>query len=166
MKTGLAQQITKIPGRGRLARVAARLTRIFCCLALVLLCGCSTFNRDWNRAARQPTNPASIEGRWDGKWLSDVNGHTGRLRCLLSRESDSRYQARFRATYWKVFRFNYTVPLEFERRDGEWHLTGEEDLGKLAGGVYRYEGHATPTNLFSTYRSKHDHGTFQMRRPE
>ena len=165
MKTGFAQQITQFPGRGRHARFAARLATSFSCLALVLLCGCSTFNRDWKRAAQQPATPASIEGLWEGKWLSDVNGHTGRLRCLLSRESDSRYQARFRATYWKVFRFSYTVPLQFEQRDA-WHFTGEENLGKLAGGVYRYEGHATPTNFFSTYHSKYDHGTFQMRRPE
>lgn len=98
--------------------------------------------------------------------MSDVNGHTGKLRCLLSAEDDNRYRAHFRATYWKVFRFGYAVSLQFEQRDGGWRFTGEEDLGKLAGGVYRYEGQATPTNFFSTYRSKHDHGTFQMERPK
>jgi len=165
VKTSLAQQITQFPGRGSLARVAARLATSFSCLALALVCGCSTFNRDWKNAGQQSAS-SLIEGRWDGKWLSDVNGHTGRLRCLLSRETDNRFQARFRATYWKVFRYSYTVSFQFEERDGAWHFTGEENLGKLAGGVYRYEGHATPTNFFSTYGSKYDHGTFQMRRPE
>jgi hypothetical protein len=168
VKTGRAQQFKQFPGTARLPRRAAWLARNFSVVALpiLLLCGCSTFNRDWEKAAQQPKAPDSIEGCWEGKWLSDVNGHTGRLRCLLSRESDSCYQARFRATYWKVFRFSYTVPLRFEQRDGIWHFTGEENLGKLAGGVYRYEGHATRTNFFSTYRSKPDHGTFQMQRPE
>ncbi len=147
---------------------ARLLKRFFLVLPALLLCGCSTFNRDWNRAAQNPVPVNSVEGRWDGTWLSDVNGHTGRLRCLLVREGENRHQARFRATYWKVFRFSYTVPLQVEAevRDGAWHFTGEEDLGKLAGGVYRYEGHVTPTDFFSTYRSEHDHGTFQMRRPD
>ncbi len=34
-----------------------------------------------------------------------------------------------------------------------------------SGGVYHYDGDATPTNFFSTYKSKYDHGTFQMTRP-
>jgi len=108
----------------------------------------------------------SIEGRWEGKWLSDVNGHTGQLRCLLFRETDSRYQARFRATYWKVFRFSYAVSLQFEQQETNWQFTGDEDLGKLAGGIYHYDGQVTRTNFFSTYWSKYDHGTFQLRRPE
>ena len=168
MKTGLAQQIRRFAGTARFPRRAAWLANSVCLMTLpiLLLCGCSTFNRDWKEAARQPLAPDSIEGRWEGKWLSDANGHTGKLRCLLSRESDSRYSARFRATYWKVFRFSYTVPLRFEQRDGLWQFTGEENLGKLAGGVYHYEGRVALTNFSATYRSQYDHGTFQMRRPE
>jgi hypothetical protein len=132
----------------------------------LLFCGCSTFNRDWKKAAQQNVPVGSIEGRWDGKWLSDVNGHTGRLRCLLTRETDSSYEARFRATYWKVFRFSYSVSLRFEQKDVTWHFTGDENLGKLAGGIYHYEGQVTPTNFFSTYWSRYDHGTFQMQRPK
>jgi hypothetical protein len=135
-------------------------------LALVLLCGCSTFNRDWRQAAHQPAAPDSIEGRWEGSWISDVNGHNGQLRCLLTHEEASRYRARFRATYWKVFRFTYAVPLEFHAHDTGWEFNGEANLGWLAGGVYYYEGRATLTNLHATYKSKHDHGRFEMRRPE
>lgn len=133
-------------------------------LALVL-CGCSTFNRDWRRAAQTPPPCHSIEGRWEGRWLSDANGHTGRLRCLLTRSDDTTYTAYFRATYWKVFRYSYKVELLFEPRNGSWDFRGEEDLGWLAGGVYHYTGSATPTNFHSTYRSKYDQGTFEMSRP-
>ena len=135
-------------------------------LPLLLACGCSTFNRDWKKAAQHPTPIESIEGRWEGQWLSEVNMHTGKLRCVITRESDDCYAARFQATYAKFFGFSYTVSLEIQRHYGGWEVNGEEDLGKLAGGVYYYEGRASATNFFSTYRSKYDHGTFEMRRPE
>ena len=41
----------------------------------------------------------------------------------------------------------------------------QADLGKLAGGVYYYEGRANATNLVSTYRSMKDHGRFELARP-
>lgn len=107
-----------------------------------------------------------MEGRWEGKWLSEVNGHAGKLRGLLSRESNEHYVARFRATYGKILHFSYAVPLTVQPHNGGWEFNGEENLGKLAGGVYYYEGRASPTNFFSTYRSRYDHGTFEMHRPE
>jgi hypothetical protein len=114
----------------------------------------------------QPTSPASVEGRWEGRWVSEVNGHQGRLRCLLTRESDERCQARFRATYGGVFRFSYTVPLSLQAHDRGWEINGEADLGKLAGGNYYYEGRIAPTNFVATYRSQSDHGRFELHRPE
>jgi hypothetical protein len=131
----------------------------------VLSSGCSSFNRHWHKAAQTPPPVGSIEGRWEGRWLSDMNGHTGHLRCLLTRKEGSVYAARFRATYWKVFRYSYEVDLLFEERDGVWNVRGKEDLGWLAGGVYHYAGCVTATNFSSTYRSKYDHGTFEMHRP-
>lgn len=169
----------KVPARQPLARLKPRRESATNCrprldrftawaalLSLLLLCGCSSFNRDWRKAANHSVPPDSIEGRWEGSWISDVNGHNGKLRCLLTHEEDSRYRARFRATYWKVLRFSYAVPLEFHQQDTGWEFNGEADLGKLAGGVYHYEGRASVTNLHSTYRSKYDHGRFELRRPE
>ena len=49
--------------------------------------------------------------------------------------------------------------------DIEWEFDGEANLGTMAGGSYYYEGRATTTNLVSTYRSKYDHGRFEMQRP-
>ena len=80
-------------------------------LAITLLCGCSCFNRDWHKAAAQPTPANSIEGRWEGSWTSASNAHTGNLRCLLSHKEGASYEARFRATYGKVFHFSYATPL-------------------------------------------------------
>lgn len=144
----------------------SRASRWTCALALALLvCGCSSFNREWKRAGKQPAPTNSITGRWEGLWLSDVNAHTGKLRCIVTHQTNDLYAARFRATYKKILRFSYTVPLTVNASSAVWHFRGEEDLGALAGGVYRYVGSATTTNFHSTYDSKYDRGTFEMHRP-
>ena len=148
----------KVPARQNLASMLA--------LGLALLAnGCTTFNREWKATATQPT-ANSLAGRWEGSWLSDQNGHHGNLRCVLSRASDDIYDAHFHATYWKIFSATYSVRFTGEIRDGVWHFNGSEDLGTMAGGVYHYEGRLTPTNFFSAYRCKFDHGTFELSRPK
>lgn len=108
----------------------------------------------------------SLLGRWEGSWLSDANQHTGELRCLVTRVDDTKVNARFRATYGRIFRFSYAVLLAVQPHYDGWEFSGEENLGRLAGGVYYYEGRATATNFFSIYRSKYDRGTFLMHRPK
>jgi len=138
-----------------------------CAIGLLLIacfCGCSSFNRDWRQAALRPDGENSVEGAWEGRWLSEVTGHQGSLRCLMTQETNSWYQARFRAKFGGVFHFSYTARLEMQPHAIGWEFNGEANLGKL-GGVYYYEGRATETNLISIYRSKHDHGRFELERP-
>lgn len=148
---------------------AARASSLRFPLLLLLLgaTGCSSFPRDWKSAASPPAPTNSIEGRWEGSWRSDVNGHTGSLRCLISRGTNDTYSARFHAKYKKLIRFTfgYTVPLTVTPREGQFHFSGAADLGGLAGGLYTYQGRATPTNFLSTYSSKYDRGIFEMSRP-
>jgi hypothetical protein len=133
--------------------------------AMLWLCGCSSFNKEWKAASSLPGSLNSIEGRWTGEWGSDRNGHRGELRCVVSKSSDATYRAHYHATFWKIFWFTYVAKLNGQETNGTVHLRGEANLGKLAGGVYKYEGTATPTEFRSTYASKHDHGTFDMSRP-
>lgn len=135
------------------------------CIALLLLGGCSSFNSEWRRAGRQPAPQDSIAGRWEGRWVSDVNAHTGLLRCIITGETNGVCQARFRATYRKILSFSYTVELQVDQRGDVWIFSGEEDLGAMAGGIYRYQVTANATNFHSTYDSKYDRGLFEMRRP-
>lgn len=114
---------------------------------------------------KQPLPANSLAGPWEGRWISDVNGHHGRLRCLISPDGEGKYDALFQAKYERVLTFSYTVPLETRRGGASWLFHGEADLGKLAGGVYTYEGAATATNFFSTYDNRYDHGKFEMTRP-
>lgn len=133
-------------------------------LLLAATTGCSSFERSWHAAASFPP-PHSLAGRWEGSWRSDVNGHQGRLRCLITPQTDDVFEARFHATYLKVLRFGYTVPLTAQFTNDAWHFQGEADLGKMAGGVFHYAGTATNQRFHSTYRSRSDHGTFEMQRP-
>jgi len=146
--------------------VAHSMTALCLSALIFLACGCSSFHRAWREAEKRPVPENSIEGRWEGRWVSDANGHNGKLLCLMSRQTDGQYTAWFRATYLKILRFSYAVTLEVEARDGAWLFRGEEDLGKMAGGVYHYAGNATSTNFHSTYHSKYDHGVFEMYRPD
>jgi len=131
-------------------------------LLLVLLTGCSGFQREWKRTVASGDDP--LAGRWEGGWLSEVNGHHGGLRCIVTKTNAMEYQARFRATYQIFLHFTYTVPLRADRDGGSLTFGGEADLG-IAGGLYRYAGRADGSNFTAIYTSPSDHGTFRMSRP-
>lgn len=135
-------------------------------VAALLLTGCSSFNREWNTAIAQTPSATDISGPWEGQWTSDKNGHTGRLRGIFRQTSGNEYDAHFQATFWKIFRASYRAPLKYSELNGLYTLSGESDLGMLSGGLYTYEGEATPTRFFSTYKNKYDYGTFEMKRPQ
>jgi len=131
---------------------------------LALLPGCASFQSAWAKASAKPIDANGVEGCWDGTWRSDVNGHQGSLRCIVSRRKDGVCDARFHAIYRKVIGFSYTVPLRTSETNGGFYFTGTANLGWWAGGLYSYEGRVQQTNWFSTYSCKYDHGTFQMTR--
>ncbi|MSR66988.1 MAG: hypothetical protein EXS24_06400 [Pedosphaera sp.] len=138
------------------------------CVAIVFIVGCSTFERDWNQNSLRPV-PAGITGAWEGVWHSDSNGHTDRLRCLITKGTNDFWQAHFKADYsrWYLpFTFSYKVDLQGEESSGVLNFKGDSDLGWYAGGAYQYSGMATSTNFNSTYRCPSDYGTFQMGRPK
>ena len=134
-------------------------------LLALLLSGCSSFDRQWKQASAQPAPGADILGRWQGTWKSDASGHNDPLRCLITRTDQGEYQARFHAKYHTVLTFGYTVKLQVTQSGENFQFRGDANLHWWAGGMYDYEGKATATNFFSTYRCKYDHGTFQMTRP-
>ncbi len=144
----------------------SQLRGVVCVLVSLLVAGCSSFNSDWKKTAGTAISPDTIEGGWEGSWLSAVKGHHGALRCIMTRIDDTQYRARYRATYWKMFRIGYTMAMRVEPQPGRaFKMQGENDLGWWGGGVYRYDGEASATNFLATYRSKYDHGTFEMKRP-
>lgn len=146
-------------------------------LLALLLGGCSTFNRDWNRmeqlALAGPVEEApsagpldAMLGRWEGTWQSDSNGHHGALRCIitLSDDAESDVHARFRARYGSIMVFEYAMPMVVECDGDTCRFAASADLGRLAGGVYDYQGAVTGDVFTATYQCKSDRGTFEMRR--
>jgi len=83
---------------------------------------------------------------------------------MIARKEAEQYSARFHANFW-IFAYNYSVPLKVLEHAERFDFAGDAKLPGWAGGLYHYEGTASATNFFSTYRSKSDHGTFQMHRP-
>ena len=150
-------------------------------LCLLLAPGCSTFNRDWKawKAAGSLDLPEdSAVGLWEGTWLSESTGHSGDLRCILTRQGTTLedltgsgggpapsgdpggpHIARFKAWYGGIFPFEQT--LELESTEEPSRFRGEADLGWLLG-IYRYEGQKTANRLIFTYRAESDHGTFEL----
>lgn len=159
----------------------------------VLLGGCSSFDSKWEAAleksaadlAPAPVAPVSPAGAptlpttWLGKWHSEPSDHEGQLRCIVTllpetgneTNATRRYAFHFHALWGLDFPAEYTIemnvmdpavadpaatgqPITFE---------GEQDLGFLAGGVYRCEGQIEGDHFKATYKSKYDHGTFEMK---
>lgn len=136
-------------------------------LALLLGVGCSAFNRDWKVAGEESFT--GIEGRWTGHWKSDHNQHNGSMRTIIRRKEGDIYHTQFHAKYkvWIItVGYGYEMNMTVTNEGPNYEFTGEADLGKVAGGVYRYQGSGTTNQITIRFRSPKDHGTFRLQRPE
>lgn len=140
-------------------------------LALVLLAssGCSAlsgFRRDWNSPCCCAAGGEDLTGCWEGCWESHCTRHNGKLQAIITKVDDSHYCARFHGTFFKFLPFEYSMLLSAQPDGDRFLLSGQKDLGKLAGGMYRYEGHATANEFLANYSSCKDRGVFVMTRRE
>ena len=135
-------------------------------VVLVLGSGCGTlkYNRAW-KAFAGSGETHGLEGRWQGGWESQWNGHSGGLRCMMTRQDEAHYRGWFHSTYAFFLSFQHTTDFTVEVEDGTYRFRGEQDLGEMAGGVYRYEGTVTGDSFQATYEAENgDHGVFEMQR--
>jgi hypothetical protein len=129
---------------------------------------CSTFERDWQERRQVAVAPGAFQGCWEGTWTSDWNGHSGKLRAIITPISGARYNVRFHAVYDLLFApltFEYEMPMEIQRHGNAILFKGSADLGVLAGGEFMYDGACRGDIYRSDYDSSLDHGVFEMRRP-
>jgi hypothetical protein len=133
---------------------------------LLMLSACTTpFERQW-----KTPSPAKMTGRFDGKWegVWTSQKHTnagGRLRCILTEQKPNTFHAQFKAD-WMVFSSGYSTVFSGKRKGEGVEFTGEQNLGRLFGGVYTFKGKASPRRFFASYDSSYDTGTFEMKRVE
>jgi hypothetical protein len=140
-----------------------------CAALLLALTGCSSFHRQWKAAQAAPAS--GLAGAWEGTWLSHSNGHTGRLRAIVRPTGSGEVEARFHATFWKLFSAEYTVTLNAAAAEGagHWTLTGSHDVGRWLFwnfGEYQYLGAATARAFHCNYTGPMDHGVFDLKRPD
>ena len=149
-----------------LPRMAVRVSRTVAFVVLIALCsGCGlTFHRDWVAAKNAPVSDDPLAGLWEGTWASDADGHNGKLRAIITKCPDGHYHARYCATFALVIPFAYETTHSATRRDGVTYFSGEQDLGMLAGGLYRYNGHADGHNFIADFHADNDYGVFRMQR--
>jgi hypothetical protein len=144
--------------------------RLILLLVPVLSTACSSFDARWKAAAAG--GPAT---RWEGRWTSEkhVSGGGrpvgGRLRAVLEPAAQERLTAHFHAN-WMIFSSDYTMTLEparrasGPRRAGVREFSGEHELSKMFGGVYRYTARLAGDQFTARYTSSYDHGTFSLQR--
>lgn len=130
-------------------------------LAAAVLCGCSSFERDWAGAAKLPVLESDPLGAWVGTWQNTNNTHGGELRALLVRNSATNYTATFHAT-WGQHSGTFRTWLTGERTGNTLEFTGSKRLLLVR---IRNRGEVSPTNFVSTYESRFDNGTFTLTRP-
>lgn len=137
------------------------------------LTGCSSFSSKWSSLEAQPLAPIGASGRWEGKWISEVSGHEGRLRCIVEKSQNTKttdaaasdYLFMFSAKWGPGIVSDYDIQMKVQPApDGGMAFEGDMDLG-LFMGVYRCKGRIVGDRFTATYTSDQDHGTFEMSRP-
>jgi hypothetical protein len=138
-------------------------------MLLLLLAGCSSFDRDFEDRTVKHTMWAEggLAGHWEGTWHSDVTGHVGGLRCIITGKGGD-YSSRYHATYGFCifqFSFEYTIPSTAVAQGDAWLLRGSAFLDSwIASGLYEYEARVERDQYVASYRSSFDSGIFRMKR--
>lgn len=127
-----------------------------------LAANCSQFQEQWEAANSR--EPEGMGGCWDGEWVSAVTGHRGRLRCVVAPVGPELWRMYFRGEYAGIFRACYSTDFSVSSDGTRWTFSGGSDLGRLAGGEYRYSGSASLEEMQCTYTSARDRGTFTLAR--
>src|SRR5688500_14048369 len=106
------------------------LARLLLPLLIVLLAGCGSFQKEWERAGKVPSRDP-FAGQWEGRWTSAKHKNAGgSLRCVLKKVDERRYHGTFRAG-WLAFHGTYSAEFSAQPKGRELRFTGDRDLGPL-----------------------------------
>lgn len=139
-----------------------KLPLLFLLFITLFQSGCLTYHTSWKKPELR--NDDHITGRWQGSWISEHNGHKGKLRAVATHKEGNLYQFKFGATFMLLLTASYEVDFTILSSDNVDTLTGEANLPGYMGGLYNYEGKIENGKFTAKYKSKMDHGTFEMTR--
>ena len=134
------------------------------------LSSCSIgYNREWAKAGQEATvrPPKDMSGPWIGTWRSDMNGHHGDLRCIVTplAGNDGKERFHYHATFMRFLSATYDVTHVVKPTKDGFVFSGDQALYGKGSGLYHYEGKATSQTFHATFHSESDHGVFEMKRP-
>lgn len=141
-----------------------RLRTLFLLVLIVgmgLPAGCS-FSREWNAARREPVPDHDITGAWVGTWQNSNNSHHDRLKAVITRVSETEYQARFKAWWLRLLSGTFDTPLKGHWEGDEFVFEGTQ---KVMVWEFHQQGRASATRFDSEYSSSDYRGSFSMERP-
>lgn len=129
-------------------------------ILLFFVCGCGGLGQSAADAGDEDIQV--IEGLWVGKWFCEKTGHSGPMRCRLTRIKEGQYLARYDGFFAGFIPFWYSVKKEVTRGDGVVYMKAEENLGWYGGGLFKYEGEIRDGEYHMRYDSKYYAGTFEL----
>lgn len=144
-------------------------TLLLLSLSALMLQSCGSFEREWRQSvadyrAGKISAPA---GPWSGTWTTATNGHTGKLRAIVSEAGNrpGEYDFRYHATWAKILSGGYRVRFPVEKRGGTYRIDGEQKLGMF--GKFRHRATISGSRFEASYSNdKGDLGKFSLARPE
>ena len=132
---------------------------------VVALSSCGTsFRSDWNAARAKDYRAGGIEGAWEGFWLSAVNGHAGKLWCVIKEGSSNERTFDYRATWKRILSAGFSAKHQLVRKGSATSFTVDHPIGSL--GTFHAEGTITADKFSACYEAAGDRGTFELRRPQ
>ncbi len=131
-------------------------------LVLTVLPSCSSaFHKAWDH----PPAAHGISGKWEGTWLSAVNGHHGELRCVVSGpKGGQNYRFHYHATWKSILSGSYKAIHQVQKKGTSYIFQGDHPMPDWAGGLYHYEGTVQGDAFNARYECAKDRGTFTMQR--
>jgi hypothetical protein len=129
--------------------------------------GCTIGTDFWRQCACVSSAYAGardLSGCWDGCWTSHTTGHNGQLQAVITPCRGNTFHVRFHGTFFKLLSFEYEIDMTGTPTESGYAISGQKDLGKLAGGMFYYSGYVRGDDFVVTYRTCKDHGVFVMKR--
>jgi hypothetical protein len=137
--------------------------RVLCFLSLVACltsCGTAGFHKEW-RAVKPGAD--GLSGAWEGTWLSESNGHSGKLKAVIGEGQGTQASpVRYYATWAGLLSGGFRTEHRFTKQ-GQGHVfSGSQSLGKY--GDFTVKGSVKDGHLHANYEAAGDHGIFRMTR--